>query len=38
MEEDEMMNVIKTVTNDAELEGAVSYLITKRGASAPPPC
>jgi hypothetical protein len=36
MEEDEMMNVIKKVTNDAELEGAVSYLLTERGASARP--
>ncbi len=36
MEEDEMMNVIKKVTNDAELDGAVSYLLTEKGASAPP--
>ena len=36
MEEDEVMNVIKKVTNDAELAGAVSYLLTAVGASAPP--
>ena len=36
MDNDEMMNVIKKVINDAELEGAVSYLLTERGASAPP--
>ncbi len=28
-----MINVIKKVTNDAELEGAVSYLFMEVGAS-----
>ena len=31
MEEDEMMKVTKKVTNDVELEGAVSCLLTERG-------
>ena len=36
MEEDEMLKVMKKVTNDAELASAVSYLLTAVGASAPP--
>ena len=36
MDEDEMLKVMKKVTNDVELEGAVSYLLTAVGASAPP--
>ena len=34
MEEDEMINVMMKVTSDAELECAVLYLLTERGASA----
>ena len=30
------MKVMKKVTNNAELAGAVSYLLTAVGASAPP--
>ena len=36
MDEDEMLKVVKKVTNDVELAGAVSYLLTAVGASAPP--
>ena len=36
MDEDEMLRVMKRVTSDAELAGAVSYLFTAVGASAPP--
>ncbi len=34
MHEDETLKVMKKVTNDAELAGAVSYLLTAVGASA----
>ena len=36
MEEDEMLKVMKKVTNDAELASAVSNLLTEVDASAPP--
>jgi hypothetical protein len=36
MDEDEMLKVMKKVTNYAELAGSVSYLLTALGASAPP--
>ena len=36
MNKDEMLKVMKKVTNDAELAGAVSYLLTAMGASASP--
>ena len=36
MAENEMLKVMKKVTNNAELESAVSYLLTAVGASAPP--
>ncbi len=36
MEEDKIIDVRKKVTNDAELEGVVSYVLTERGESAPP--
>ena len=36
MNKDEMLKVMKKVTNDAELAGAVSYLLTAVRASAPP--
>ncbi len=31
-----MLKAMKKVTNNTELEGAVSYLLTEVGASAPP--
>ncbi len=37
MEKDEMLKMIKKVTNDAELAAAVSYLLKAEGASAPHP-
>ena len=36
MDEDEMLKVMKKVTNDVELASAVSYLLTAVDASAPP--
>ena len=36
MDDDEMLKVMKKVTNDAELAGTVSYFLTAVGASAPP--
>ena len=36
MEEDEMLKVMKKVTNDADLASAVSNLLTEVGAYAPP--
>ncbi len=36
MKEDEMLKVMKKVTKDAELASAVSNLLTKVGAYAPP--
>ena len=36
MDKDEILKVMEKITNDAELAGAVSYLLTAVGASAPP--
>ncbi len=36
LDEDEMMKMIKKVTNDVELAVAVSYFLRAVGASAPP--